>query len=243
MENSCRKKYKPFPKKWILASRCTGFRRNSALIPANAGLFHYAGNNPIRYIDPDGREVKTKNNKSSKTSFIENFESDKFGREILKHYLYGQGVDKRCNSEKWQNYMRANRQLRLDIGTEVLANFNKQASSKKFEDSMTFTFSFHGELENTEKISGYSYLHGSNRDVGDVSVFVYAKQNMDNTVSFSYLITWNDIIDPNRTYESDIKKNKIAEIISLGQCKAYKIEIIWNDKLTIGGPEGFKFGE
>ena len=55
MENSCRKKYKPSPKKWILASRYTGFRRNPALIPANAGLFHYAGNNPVRYIDPSGQ--------------------------------------------------------------------------------------------------------------------------------------------------------------------------------------------
>ena len=37
-------------------------------------------------------------------------------------------------------------------------------------------------------------------------------------------------------------KNKIAEFISARKCEAYKIEVNWNDKFTIG-PEGAKFGE
>ena len=63
MENSCRKKHKPSPKKWILASRYSEFRRNPALIPANAGLFHYAANNPVRYIDPTGMYEQDHENK------------------------------------------------------------------------------------------------------------------------------------------------------------------------------------
>ncbi|MCR5318741.1 MAG: hypothetical protein K6E22_10995 [Treponema sp.] len=56
MENSCREKYKQSPKKWISASSYPEFRRHLRLIPANADLYHYAGNCPVRYIDPDGRE-------------------------------------------------------------------------------------------------------------------------------------------------------------------------------------------
>ena len=79
MENSCRKKHKPSPKKWILASRYPEFRRNPALIPANAGLFHYAGNCPVRYIDPDGRKIVIDK------SYGEDFENDV--KESLKYLM------------------------------------------------------------------------------------------------------------------------------------------------------------
>ena len=56
MENFCKENLKPSSKKWVIASVYPKFRRNLCLRSTNAGLFHYAGNNPVRYIDPNGRE-------------------------------------------------------------------------------------------------------------------------------------------------------------------------------------------
>ena len=97
------------------------------MLHINFNLYHYAGNNPILYLDPDGRAERDNSN----VKLSDHFKSDKFGREILYHYLYGN--EKKCDSEDWQNYMRSNETLSLEIATKVLDNFNSLISSNNFE--------------------------------------------------------------------------------------------------------------
>ena len=44
----------PF-KNWISVGKYLEIQRKN--MPYYGRLFHYAGNNPVRYVDPDGRET------------------------------------------------------------------------------------------------------------------------------------------------------------------------------------------
>ena len=50
-------------------------------------------------------------------------------------------------------------------------------------------------------------------------------RNKDGTITVSYDGQWNDIMDPNPKYKTDIAKAKFAKIISFGRCKDYDIRV------------------
>lgn len=69
------------------------YRRNTCLRLTNAGLFHYAGNNPVRYIDPTGNYVILNESQHERTdNFIKSQHSDSrylgFGNEKSVSFGY-----------------------------------------------------------------------------------------------------------------------------------------------------------
>lgn len=52
-------------------------------------------------------------------------------------------------------------------------------------------------------------------------------------VDLDLTYTWNDIIDANPQYGTDIFKNNIAEIISYGMADPYSIHITWDEESSV----------
>ena len=51
------KRYIEYSQNWLSAVKFAETRRKSALRPSNGSLYHYAGNNPVKYTDPDGKSI------------------------------------------------------------------------------------------------------------------------------------------------------------------------------------------
>ena len=90
------------------------------------------------------------------------------------------------------------------------------------------------------------YLHGTNATVGGFQVeggAWVAKSNGSQSVHFNVDFIWNDIIDPNPDYGTDVLKAAFAEIITLGGATAYTIRISWPSEFDVEvGSDGKAIG-
>ena len=213
------KKHKLSPKKWILASRHPEFRRNSALIPANAGLFHYAGNNPVRYIDPAGRlhGLPSDIQKMLLKHAVEQYNLDTYnkiqmckkgpvtfpfvyaepdGRNVKYYKENNTGIIRKGGSRSWRNNNPGNirhssKQIGSAAGFAIFADYDIGFS----------------EISNLLKSDKYKNL-----SIND-AIFKYAPPTENDTLIYQSLIAEFTGLDTSRII-SDLSTEELADVAS-----------------------------
>ena len=185
-------------------------------------------------------------------------DSDWAGRMILAQYLYGGGRDVDVvDDPAWTKYMEASDKLREQNWvhvTQMARDLAKQSKDGRFP----VVKRYHAEVENGESMIGYQLLHGTNSMVGDFGIYAFGDvkhlQQPSSTivpgedyfspprridrppgvqVDLDLMFVWNDIVDPNEKYWSDIVKSAIAEYITLGGAESYDLSIHWRSSCSV----------
>ena len=188
-------------------------------------MFAYCRNHPTIRTDTGG----------TRDGSIWSFENDEVGREILYWYLYGDGEDFPSGREH-SEYLKKNKLLKKQVQDylfEMAGGINKG-------ESVDIDVSIAVVIENGEDIIGYQYLHGTNADVGGFQIQGTITKLNNGDCIFDLTYTWNDIMDPNPVYASDVKKANFAKIIPFAKPSDYKISISWRD-ISIGPANGPSF--
>ena len=190
-------------------------------------MFAYCRNNSINRSDILG----------TRDSTIWSFKNDAVGRELLFWYLYGDGNDFPSNA-KHSEYLKKNGLLK----TQVQEFLFPIAEGIPAGESIELDVSISVVIENGEDIVGYQYLHGTNADAGGFRIQGTITKLKNNGCIFDLTYTWNDIMDPNPQYSSDIAKAKFAKFIPLANPTDYIVAISWHD-VSIGPPRNRRYGD
>lgn len=238
----------------ILAEVEAAFRLGSQIDRALASALVAAGDSADRGDgrDPDGRDglrVRRDEWRLTGRDDLGELSNDWAGRAILDRYLSGGDDWTLDNDPTWSAYMMSNPALRFgapDDGnyvegmqprTDRIAGEALRRYLSGGPATSAFADQFHQAIQNGEGIVGYQYLHGTDANTGDfrhwgtTTVAAQADGTYAITINASY--EWNDTIDPNPRYGSDINKNRIAEALTLGVADPYQIHIRWDQPTTI----------
>lgn len=223
----------------------------SGLAPFTAGLAALY----FRGIFTPGSRVDEDLQREGDRSGNQHFQNDWAGREILAHYLAG-GDDLDINNDpKWTQYMQDIDGLKNgfsengqyypgmaeraeETAQQAVANYLSHGQSDgKFDENFPMV------VTNGEGIVGENYLHGTNANAGGFersgTTHVEELPNGNYRVTMDVNYTWNDVIDPNPDYTTDVWKSTLAEIITLGRADPYDISISWDSNTTVEvSPDG-----
>ncbi len=164
-------------------------------------------------------------------------DSDWAGRAILDRYLVGGGRDWTIqDNPEWSQYMMNHNGLARELDGQVHAQAQQSLTEYLHGAGADRDYSdqFAATTQNGESITGYQYLNGTNADAGGFKIdgTTHVEPLSDGTykVTVNGGYQWNDIIDANAQYATDTFKDKVAEIITLGQAQPYQIHIGWHSQ-------------
>ncbi|ANE78618.1 MULTISPECIES: hypothetical protein [Mycobacteriaceae] len=164
-------------------------------------------------------------------------DSDWAGRAILDRYLVGGGRDWTIqDNPEWSQYMMDHNGLARELDGQVRGQAQQSLNEYLAGHGAQRDYSaqFAATTQNGESITGYQYLNGTNDDAGGFRI--NGTTHVEPLSAGTYKVTvdggyqWNDIIDANAQYATDTFKDRIAEIITLGQAHPYQIHIGWHSQ-------------
>jgi hypothetical protein len=161
-------------------------------------------------------------------------EMDHAGEQIVGAWLYGDGEDRDIVDDPyWTAYMMAHKDMRRQIRDRLLPALWKILDLKKLR-IFPISERFHAEFPENSGYSGYALLHGSNKTVGDFLMtgtadvrepYDLAEGGYD--IELDLRFRFNDIVDPNSNYTMDQIRSVIANVVSFGRAKDYRLSINW----------------
>jgi len=161
------------------------------------------------------------------------------GRDILYHWLYGNGKEADIyNDKKWSKYMMDSQSLKYDVADVVrkLASKVKNNTTKKVKETTKM------KLSNDGYRKGYEYLHGTDKTVGGFTINGTITKDKNGNATANLTYQWNDIIDPNGKYPKDKTYSKLCKIVTAGYAKDYTIRIRWSDTSVLNAKGKFTSG-
>jgi len=128
----------------------------------------------------------------------------------------------------WGPYMMKSPLLTSSVKSILSNEFNQISNG----GSRSINITQHVDIENGEAIIGHQYLHGSNRSVGDFKITGSTNKDTSGKVTANLHFEWNDVIDPNFQYDTDLLKAQIAQQIPGSNIQNYIIKIAWDFKMV-----------